>query len=78
MALYGGPPGWAVTPLTILFVTAGWITSLCLHEFGHAVAAYLSGDGSVAEAGDLPLNPLQIPTQLAEFGRSQMLLGRPF
>jgi hypothetical protein len=49
-----------------------------MHQFGHAMAAYLGGDGSVAEAGYLPLNPLQIPTQLAEFGRSQMLLGRPF
>ncbi len=31
--------------LTILFVTAGWITSVCVHEFGHAFVAYLGGIG---------------------------------
>ena len=48
-----------VGPLTILFVTAGWITSLCVHEFGHAVVAYLGGDSSVHASGYLDLNPLR-------------------
>ena len=64
VALYGGPPGWAITPLTILCVAGGWITSLCLHEFGHALVAYLGGDGSVAEAGYLSLNPLRYTHRL--------------
>jgi Zn-dependent protease len=42
-----------------LFVVAGWLVSLCLHEYGHAVAAYFSGDRSVADKGYLRLNPLK-------------------
>jgi len=45
--------------LTVLFVVGGWITSLCIHEFGHAFVAYLGGDRSVAGAGYLTLNPLR-------------------
>ena len=67
VALYGGPPGWAITPLTILCVAGGWITSLCLHEFGHALVAYLGGDGSVAEAGYLSLNPLRYAHRVLSF-----------
>jgi Zn-dependent protease len=43
----------------IIFVTAGWITSLCIHEFGHALVAYLGGDRAVAASGYLTLNPLR-------------------
>jgi Zn-dependent protease len=42
-----------------LFVIAGWLVSLCLHEYAHALAGYLSGDVSVAERGYLTLNPLK-------------------
>ncbi|HBB30301.1 MAG TPA: peptidase M50, partial [Cyanobacteria bacterium UBA9273] len=42
-----------------LFVFLGWIASLCLHEFGHAVVAYWGGDTSVKEKGYLTLNPLK-------------------
>lgn len=49
---------WA-GPLTTLFIITGWIVSLCLHEFGHALAAYFGGDTSVGEAGYLTLNPLR-------------------
>ncbi len=45
--------------LTLVFVTAGWITSLCVHEFGHALVAYLGGDRGVAASGYLTLNPLR-------------------
>jgi len=45
--------------LTILFVTAGWITSVCVHEFGHAFVAYIGGDRSVRASGYLDLNPLR-------------------
>jgi Zn-dependent protease len=48
-----------VGPLTILFVTAGWITSVCVHEFGHAIVAFLGGDSSVRASGYLDLNPLR-------------------
>ncbi len=45
--------------LSTLFVVAGWITSVCVHEFGHAVVAYLGGDRSVRASGYLDLNPLR-------------------
>ena len=48
-----------VTLLTILFVVGLWVASLCLHEFGHSIVAYLGGDRSVANAGYLSLNPLR-------------------
>jgi len=48
-----------VGALTIVFVTAGWITSVCIHEFGHALVAYLGGDRSVRASGYLDLNPLR-------------------
>ncbi len=41
-----------------LFVVAGWVVSLSLHEFAHAVAAYRAGDTDVLSAGYLTLNPL--------------------
>ena len=42
-----------------IFVFVGWIASVCLHEFGHAVVAYWGGDTSVKEKGYLTLNPLK-------------------
>ncbi len=42
-----------------LMVVAGWVVTLCLHEFGHAYAAYRAGDSSVEAAGYLTLNPLK-------------------
>lgn len=41
-----------------VFVLSGWLVSLCLHEFGHAAAAYRGGDTSVAAKGYLTLDPL--------------------
>lgn len=37
-------------------VIFGWILSVCLHEFGHAVVAYAGGDTSVKDKGYLTLN----------------------
>jgi Zn-dependent protease len=54
----GAAPGLTI-PLSILLVVGGWVTSLCIHEFGHAFIAYLGGDRSVASAGYLSLNPLK-------------------
>ncbi|HEY9714302.1 MAG TPA: site-2 protease family protein, partial [Chroococcales cyanobacterium] len=42
-----------------VFVMVGWILSLCLHEFCHALVAYLGGDTTVKEKGYLTLNPLR-------------------
>ncbi|SCL68004.1 site-2 protease family protein [Micromonospora peucetia] len=42
-----------------LFVVSGWLVSLCLHEYAHAVVAFRAGDRSVAHRGYLTLNPLK-------------------
>jgi tetratricopeptide (TPR) repeat protein len=41
------------------FVCLGWLVSVCLHEFGHAIVAYWGGDTSVKDKGYLTLNPLK-------------------
>ena len=45
--------------MTFLIVLAGWIFSLCLHEFSHALVAYHAGDYTVREKGYLSFNPLK-------------------
>ncbi len=41
-----------------IVVTVLWIFSVCIHEFGHAWAAYCGGDYTVKDKGYLTLNPL--------------------
>ncbi len=45
--------------LTFFIVLIGWIFSLTLHEFFHALVAYLGGDTSVKEKGYLTFNPIK-------------------
>ncbi len=47
------------TIVTFLVVIVGWIFSLCLHEFSHALVAYYGGDTSVRAKGYLTFNPLK-------------------
>jgi len=47
------------TVITFLVVIVGWVFSLCLHEFSHALVAYYGGDTSVREKGYLTFNPLK-------------------
>ncbi len=42
-----------------IFIIAGWIVSLSLHEFGHAYAAWRFGDRDVPVRGYLTLNPFK-------------------
>ena len=61
----GGVLAWlagaSVRPLAyagvFIFVIAGWMVSLCLHEFGHAVTAWRFGDHDAAVRAYLTLNP---------------------
>lgn len=72
----GGVLAWmaasAFEPLAYVgvftFVIAGWIVSLCLHEFGHAVTAWRFGDHDVAVRGYLTLNPLKYANPLLSLG----------
>lgn len=59
VALFRGLPEQWVNGTTFLFAMSGWITALCIHEFGHALVAYLGGDTSVRDKGYLTLNPLK-------------------
>lgn len=45
--------------IALVFVFSGWVLSLCLHEFGHAVVAYRGGDTSIADTGYLSLDPMR-------------------
>jgi Zn-dependent protease len=45
--------------MTFLVVLVGWVFSLTLHEFSHALVAYLGGDFTVREKGYLTFNPLK-------------------
>ena len=53
--------GRSIHPLAYIgvftFVIAGWVVSLCLHEFGHAVTAWRFGDRDTAVRGYLTLDP---------------------
>lgn len=51
-----------------IFVIAGWLVSLCLHEFGHAYTAWRFGDHDVAARGYLTLNPLKYSHPLLSLG----------
>ena len=45
--------------MTFLVVLIGWVFSLCLHEFSHALVAYYGGDITVKDKGYLTFNPLK-------------------
>src|SRR5205823_4817708 len=61
----------------LLFVISGWVVSLCLHEYGHALPAYRSGDLAVAGRAYPPLSPLRytIPLLSIFFPIVFLLLG---
>jgi Zn-dependent protease len=50
-----------------VFVVSGWLVSLCLHEYAHAVVAYNGGDRMVADRGYLTLNPLKYTHPVLSF-----------
>ncbi|GAA4846500.1 site-2 protease family protein [Kitasatospora terrestris] len=50
-----------------LFVVAGWMVSLCLHEYAHARTALHGGDITVGAKGYLTLNPLKYGHVLLSF-----------
>ena len=50
-----------------VFVVAGWVVSLCLHEFAHAATAYAGGVRSPVIAGYVDLDPMRYVDQLLSF-----------
>ncbi|MFC1416630.1 site-2 protease family protein [Streptacidiphilus cavernicola] len=60
--------GWGNARFGIfLFVIAGWLVSLCLHEYAHARTALHGGDISVGAKGYLTLNPLKYTHPIYSF-----------
>ena len=51
-----------------IFVIAGWLVTLCLHEFAHAFTAWRFGDHDVEVRGYLTLNPLKYSHPLLSLG----------
>ncbi len=68
LTLAGGVLAWfcgdEIGPLSyvavFVLVVAGWLVSLCLHEFGHAYTAWKFGDHDIAVRGYLTLNPSEV------------------
>ncbi|WP_034088004.1 site-2 protease family protein [Streptacidiphilus albus] len=60
---------WGSSPRVgvFIFVVAGWLVSLCLHEYAHARTALHSGDISVGTKGYLTLNPLKYTHPIYSF-----------
>ncbi|MEO6702395.1 MAG: site-2 protease family protein [Jatrophihabitantaceae bacterium] len=62
----GGYLSWQATEDTratrlgiFLFIVAGWVVTLSLHEFAHAFLAWRFGDDEIEARGYLTLNPLK-------------------
>lgn len=50
-----------------LFVVFGWLVSVCLHEYAHALVGLHSGDRDVIYRGYLSLNPMKYAHPLLTF-----------
>jgi Zn-dependent protease len=63
--------------LTLAFVVTGWIATVCVHEFCHALVAYFAGDSAVAGSGYLTLDPLRYTNFLMSivFPAAFLLIG---
>lgn len=83
LTAFGGVLAWLaagqVSPLAyagvFIFVIAGWLVSLCLHEFGHAYTAWRFGDHDVAVRGYLTLNPLRYSNPLLSLGLPMLFVA---
>ena len=70
--LAGGEIAWVSYVGVFILVIAGWLVSLCLHEFGHAYTAWRFGDpaskNDVEVRGYLTLNPLKYSHPMLSLG----------
>jgi Zn-dependent protease len=79
----GGVLAWlagaSVRPLAyagvFIFVIAGWLVSLCLHEFGHAFTAWRFGDHDVAVRGYLTLDPRRYSHPLLSLALPMLIIA---
>lgn len=84
VAVAGGAVSWLTTtggnrPMAYLgvftFVIAGWLVSLCVHEFAHAYTAWRFGDHEVQVRGYLTLNPLKYSNPLLSIGLPVLIIA---
>lgn len=66
-------PGNAL--FTFIVVLGGWIFSVTLHEFAHALVAYLGGDYTVKDKGYLSFNPLKYAHPMLSIGMPLIFLA---
>ncbi|HWF71243.1 MAG TPA: site-2 protease family protein, partial [Mycobacterium sp.] len=58
-----------------IFVIAGWVVSLCLHEFGHAITAWRFGDRDIAVRGYLSLDPRRYSHPMLSLGLPMLFIA---
>ena len=79
----GGVLAWisadTIEPLAyvgvFIFVIAGFVVSLCVHEFAHAYTAWRFGDHDVEVRGYLTLNPLKYAHPLLSLGLPALFIA---
>lgn len=82
IAVLGGVLAWRSTGEAtsgrigvFLLVVAGWVVTLCLHEFAHAVVAWRNGDHDVVLRGYLTLDPRKYTQPLLSIGLPVLFLA---
>lgn len=83
LTIAGGVLAWLATDPTkpmarvgvFIFVIAGFLVSLCLHEFAHAYTAWRFGDRDVEVRGYLTLNPLKYSHPLLSLGLPALFIA---
>jgi Zn-dependent protease len=83
LTVFGGMLAWwagaTIQPLAyvgvFVFVIAGWVVSLCLHEFGHALTAWRFGDHDVAVRGYLTLDPRRYSHPMLSLGLPILIIA---
>jgi Zn-dependent protease len=58
-----------------IFVIAGFLVTLCVHEFAHAYTAWRFGDRGVESRGYLTLNPLKYTHPLLSLGLPALFIA---
>lgn len=66
-------PGSDLT--TFIIVLLGWVFSVTLHEFSHAIVAYWGGDHTVKDKGYLSFNPLKYTHPMLSIGLPLLFLA---
>lgn len=66
---------WQAKLGVFVFVVAGWIVSMCVHEFGHAYSAWRAGDREVELRGYLTLNPLRYAHPMLSIGLPMLFIA---